>query len=148
MITCDQGSHFVHPISVVPDEDGGGHVDGQGSLATQVAHLPAQPLHLGLGVTRHLLCHDSKRPVQNQWNDDQTCIMTRFVACKCDADWDKVRWSKESCIYQSMSTPQDWVCLCVSCCCYMHVPAARSSNYNAHAARHYQGSIHIKSALQ
>ena len=99
MITCDQGSHFVHPISVVPDEDGGGHVDGQGSLATQVAHLPAQPLHLGLGVTRHLLCHDSKRPVQNQQNDHQNCIMTRFGAFRWDANGDNVCLSKDCSVH-------------------------------------------------
>ncbi len=79
----------------MPDEDGGGHVDGQGSLATQVAHLPAQPLHLDLDVTRHLLGHDSKRPVQIQHNDQQTCIMTKFVACKCDANWENVCLSKD-----------------------------------------------------
>ncbi len=111
MITCDQGSHFVHPVSVVPHKDGGGHVDGQGSLAAQVAHLPAQSLHLGLGVTRHLLCHDSKCPVQNRQKDHQTCIMTDFVACKCDALWDKQRWSRDCCVCQFMSDPQDWVCL-------------------------------------
>lgn len=64
----------------MPDKDGGGHVDGQGSLATQVAHLPTQSLHLGLGVPSQLLCHDSKRPVQNQRNDHQTCIMTQLCS--------------------------------------------------------------------
>jgi len=88
-------------------------VDGQGSLATQVAHLPAQPFHLGLGVTSHLLCHDSKRPVQNQRNDHHTCIMTKLVACKCNANWDNVHLNKDCCICPFTSVPQDWVRPCV-----------------------------------
>ena len=46
----------------MPDKHGGGHVNRQGCLAMQVAHLPAQPLHLALCVAGSLFCHHSKRP--------------------------------------------------------------------------------------